>query len=148
MQRLSRNFTLAEFTRSDTASKLGLSNEPSAEHLANLKVTALGLEMVRLALYEYAVRVHSGYRAPAVNEAVGGTPTSAHAEGYAADITVDSYTPLEVAKRLRESTVAFDQLIYEPSRGVVHISFDPRLRREILTQKGGAGTPIVPGIVP
>lgn len=146
--RLSRNFTLNEMTRSDTARKLGLSNQPTPEHLANLKVTALGLEMVRTTLYDYPVTVHSGYRAEAVNKAVGGTDTSAHAEGYAADITVESYTPLDVAKRIRESTVPFDQLIYEPSRGVVHISFDPRLRRQVLTQKGGPGTPILQGIVP
>ena len=56
-------------------------------------------------------------------------------------------TPVEVARALDASTLAFDQLIYEASRNINHISFDPRMRREVKTQKKGAGTPVVWGIV-
>lgn len=150
-ERLTPNFTLAELIRSTEAHIKGLDNTPGPEHLANLRVTAYGLEAVRklLALAigrPVVVNVTSGYRSPAVNAAVGGTPTSAHALGLAADITVPGLTAIELA-RLLEDKLPYDQLILESSRGIVHISFDPRLRMQALTQKGAAGTAIVPGIL-
>lgn len=141
--KLTPNFLLAEFTRSDTAARLQMSNEPGADHLANLRLTALGMEMVRLIIGK-PIRITSGYRAPAVNRLVGGAPTSAHALGYAADFIVPSLGLAETARRLA-GRLPYDQLIYEHGR-CVHISFDPRLRGEELTQRGGAGTPLEPGI--
>lgn len=147
--RLSRHFQLSEFTRSDTATARGIDNEPDAEHLANLRVTALGFEQVRSLLDDRVVHITSGYRSPALNRAVRGVANSAHALGFAADFTVDGMTALQVCQRIRDSRIAFDQLIYEKSRGVAHLSFDPtRLRREVKTQAGGPGTAVVWGIVP
>jgi zinc D-Ala-D-Ala carboxypeptidase len=142
--KLTPNFLLAEFTRSETAARLQLSNEPNAEHLANLRVAALGMEMVRLILGK-PIRVTSGYRAPAVNRAVGGTATSAHALGFAVDFIVGNLG-LAAAARALVGRLPYDQLIYEHNR-CVHISFDPRLRGEELTQRGGAGTRLEPGIL-
>lgn len=145
-EKLSPNFSLAELTRSTEAFVKGLDNSPGPpEHLANLRLTALGLEMVRVIVGK-PVNVTSGYRSPAVNAAVGGTPTSAHALGLAADITVPGLTAIELA-RLLEQKLPYDQLILESSRGIVHISFDPRLRMQALTQRGGPGTPIEQGIL-
>ena len=147
--RLTRHFMLSEFTRSSTADARGLDNSPGTEHLANLRLTALGLEQVRALLDDRMIRITSGYRSPAVNRAVGGVANSAHALGFAADFTVDGMTTLQVCQRIRDSRIAFDQLIYEKSRGIAHLSFDPtRLRRQVLTQAGGPGTPVVPGVVP
>lgn len=146
MTELTPNFTLAEFTASDTAKRMGDPNKPTAAHLANIKATALGLEQVRRMLGNAPVRITSGYRNKAVNEKVGGVPTSAHALGYAADITVDGIGHREVAERIRDSVLVFDQVIWEPSRGIVHISFDPRLRREVKTQRGGPGSPVTWGV--
>ena len=142
--RLTPNFLLDEFTRSDEAARRKLSNAPTPEHLANLRLTALGMEMVRLILGK-PVHITSGYRSPALNRAVGGTPTSAHPMGYAADFKVAGMRLVDVARALA-GRLPYDQLIYEHGR-CVHISFDPRLRGEELTQRGGAGTPLEPGIV-
>jgi len=146
--RLSRNFSLSEFTRSDTAKRLGLLNDPSRDDLTNIKVTALGLEQVRRVLDGRSIRITSGYRNRAVNAAVGGVSNSAHAKGFAADITVRGLTAFEVAKEISLSDIAFDQLIYEKGRNIVHISFDPRLRGEVLSQHHGPSGGTMQGIVP
>jgi len=139
---LSRHFTLAEFTRSDKANQLGDPNTPDDRHLRNLHALACGMEQIRAILGHKPITITSGYRNPRVNAAVGGVPHSAHALGYAADFAVKGLTSLRVAERLMTSDLAFDQLIHEPSRKIVHISFDPRMRREVKTQEGGPGSPV------
>jgi zinc D-Ala-D-Ala carboxypeptidase len=143
---LSEHFSLEEFTRSAEAGRLGLSNAPSAAHLTNLRWTAELLEEVRTRAGGRAMTIHSGYRAPAVNAAVGGVPTSAHALGYAADITVEGMTALDLCELIAESGIAFDQVIYEKSRGICHVSFDPRCRNECKTQAAGPGSTVVWGL--
>ena len=142
---LSRHFALAEMTASDTARSLRIDNKPTSEHLANLRILALGLEQVR-AILGHPIVIESAYRNPRVNEAVRGVPNSAHALGLAADFTCPALTPLSAARRIRASRLAFDQLILESDRGICHISFAPALRREVLTQAGGPGSPTTPGL--
>jgi hypothetical protein len=137
---LSRNFTLAEMTASDAARDLGEKNVPTAEHLGNLRTLALGMEQVRAILGGKPSTIESAYRTAKMNDAVGGVADSAHALGLAADFTVDGMSALAMARTLRASWLVFDQLILETSRGVCHVSFAPALRREVLTQAGGAGT--------
>jgi putative chitinase len=144
--KLSPNFMLTEFTRSAIAKKRGLSNEPTAEHIANLRKLSIALEAVRT-LVGRAVIITSGYRSPTVNAAVGGVPGSAHGLGHACDIRVHDTSAKVLARLIRDSDMRFDQLILETNRGVVHLSVDPRLRQQVLTQAGGPGTPIVQGIV-
>lgn len=146
--RLSAHFTLAEFTRSDKAIELGEPNQPTRAHLSNLQRLAAGMEKVRAICGNRAITITSGYRNPRVNRAVGGVPTSAHALGHAADFTVAGLTPMAAAGLIRDSALGFDQLILETSRGIVHLSFDPRARRQVLTQKGGPGSPVEEGLVP
>ncbi|MDB5695775.1 MAG: Peptidase [Sphingomonas bacterium] len=140
MTRLSRHFTLAEMIASDAARALDIANLPTAAHLANLRTTALGMEQVRAVLGNRPITIESAYRARRVNEAVGGVPNSAHAQGLAVDFTVAGLSASAAARMLQASWLVFDQLILEVSRGVCHISFAPELRREVLTQAGGAGT--------
>ena len=72
MVRLSKNFTLAEFIKSQTATRKGLDNTPGAEHLENAK--ALFENVVQKVRDKFGVTViNSGYRGPALNEAVGGS---------------------------------------------------------------------------
>jgi zinc D-Ala-D-Ala carboxypeptidase len=141
--KLSEHFTLEEFLRSDKADELGNDNQPTAKHLEHLRITAAGFERVRAILGDQPLKIMSGYRNPAVNKAVGGTPTSAHPMGYAGDFRHPALTPLQCARKLRDSSLMFDQLILETSRDIVHISFDPKNRRMVGEQRLGPNTPIV-----
>lgn len=141
---LSPNFSLEEFTLSATATGLGIDNAPTPEHLENLRALAARMEEVR-ALFGKAIIITSGYRNPALNAAVGGVPTSDHALGFAADFHVHGLHDLEASKVIRDSRLAFDQLIYEKNR-CVHLSFHPRMRRQVLRQPGGPGSKVHVGL--
>lgn len=144
--RLSKHFTLAEFTRSDTAARLKVGNAPTPEHLAHLIRLAGALEEARAVLGDRPIRITSGYRNATVNRAAGGVPNSHHAQGWAADFHVDGLSDLQAAQALAASDLRFDQLIYEPGR-CVHLSVAPRLRGERLTQRR-AGAACERGINP
>ena len=144
--KLSAHFSLEEFTISSKALSMGVKNDPTPAHLENLKHLAERMEAVRV-LFNRPIEITSAYRNPQVNAAVGGVPTSAHALGHAADFHVDGMTDLAVAKSVRDSGLKFDQLIFEKSR-CVHISFDPRLRRQVLRQPGGPGSTVYNGLEP
>lgn len=143
---LTPNFSLEEFTLSSAALSLGIENTPTPEHLENLKALAARMEEVR-ALFGKRIEITSGYRNPQVNAAVGGVKTSAHALGHAADFHVADMRDLDAAKRIRDSKLKFDQLIFEKNR-CVHISFDPQLRRQVLRQPGGPGSKVFKGLEP
>lgn len=77
-----RYFSFSEMTRTDT----GLDNRPTTwEQVENLMVTANRLDTIR-GKFGKAVRVNCAFRSKAVNDRVGGVPTSAHTQGLAADI--------------------------------------------------------------
>lgn len=140
MRKLSRWFTLDELTHSETAARYGISNDPTPAAMANLRLLAGVLDRAREYL-GHPVFVSSGYRATAVNRAVGGKPTSAHVHGLAADITCPGFgPPIEVAKALANSGIEFDQIIHEFGRWV-HISIpkpgtEPRRQRLTINQSG------------
>jgi len=75
---LSEHFSLEEFIRSDTAKRLEKRQQADAAASGTFEATAAGFEKVRALLGGQALKITSGYRNPAVNKAVGGTPTSAH----------------------------------------------------------------------
>lgn len=110
---------------------------PPADILPHMMGLALGLERVRAFLGK-PMLVSSGYRSPEVNRAVGGSAVSAHCQGYAADFICPGFgEPMEVAKAIRDSGIVYDQLIAEGTW--VHLSFDPRMRRQALTAHFGGG---------
>ena len=131
---LTPHFTLEEFTTTSTS----LDNTPSKETLEVLRTTAFYMEQVRELLGNVSIKVNSGYRSPEVNAKAGGSKTSAHLLGYAVDFTASGHTPLTIANVLAKSNLKFDQLIYEGTW--VHISFDPKMRREVLTAHRNGGT--------
>ena len=140
---LSNNFTLEQFTFSETAVRKGLDNVPSPEQIVNLTELAQALERVQL-LLGFPLSIHSAFRSPKVNAAVGGSSTSAHMEGYAADFTCKEFgTPLEVCKAVAESDILFDQIIHEYQEWC-HLSIDPRMRKMLLTKN--VGTPYTEGL--
>ena len=109
---LSEHFTLEELTVSEAAARQGLSNEPTGGALENLKRLAEFLEDVR-ALVGKPIRINSAYRSPEVNAAVGGSKTSQHCFGCAADIRVPGMTPDEVVRLITDSDLEYDQCIRE-----------------------------------
>lgn len=124
--KLTHHITLAELTTSTTAQRLGLDNTPAPELLPRLVRTAEMLERIRSTL-DAPITVTSGYRAPAVNRAVGGVTSSDHAQGHAADIVAPGYgTPYQIAKLLAPlvSTLGIGQLILEGVKGKqwIHVS--------------------------
>lgn len=80
------NFTLAELCRSATAFRDGISNTPTTEHQQNLIYLAQTVLQPIRDFFGEPIVVSSGYRGPALNKAVGGSPTSHHCNGCAADI--------------------------------------------------------------
>ncbi len=139
---LSLHFSLQEAIRSDAAKAIKSDNMPTPEHLTAMKAAALSMEHVRKILGGLGISIKSWYRNPVVNASVGGTSTSDHANGWAIDFTHSKLSPLKVAQILRDSGLAYDQLILESGRNIVHISFAPRLRQMTGHQPAGPGSPI------
>lgn len=114
--KLSPHFTLAEFTYSQTASRMGLDNTPTPEAYKNLELLAGVMEEVRRICGNLPVMITSGYRSPEVNAACGGSTTSAHMSGLAADFHIPEFgTPYDVCKALEAymEVLSIDQLIWE-----------------------------------
>jgi hypothetical protein len=122
------NFTLAELTVSETAERHGIDNTPTPEHLENLQRLAEFLETVKTALGGKPVMINSAYRGPAVNEKVGGSKSSQHMVGCAADIRIPGMNPDQVCRAIIAADLPFDQLIrefYDPAKaagGWTHVS--------------------------
>jgi hypothetical protein len=139
---LSEHFTLAEMTVSETAARQGLNNTPDADSTANLKRTCAMLEKVR-ALVGGPIVVTSGYRGPAVNAAVGGSKTSAHMTGRAADTNRPGLTPRQFAEKVKPKMKEFgiDQMILEFDSwvhlGIARVGETPRC--QILTINNSTG---------
>jgi len=129
---LSPSFSLSELVYSETAEQKGIDNTPPPEVVENLKRLAAGLEAVRV-LLGAPLEISSGYRCPALNEAVGGSSTSQHMQGLAVDFECPAFgSPLEVARAIQRSDLEFDQCILEYGRWV-HLSFGDAPRRRLLT---------------
>src|SRR5210317_153241 len=136
---LSKNFTMAEFIKSDTATKLGIDNTPEGEHLENAK--ELFENVVQKVRDHFGPTViNSGYRCPELNEAVRGSKTSQHCHGEAADIEVPGVANGDLAQWIVDN-LEFDQVILEfytpgqPSSGWVHVTYkkDGSNRNKALT---------------
>jgi hypothetical protein len=132
---LTPHFSLEELT---TTQQRQYDNTPPKDVAAALNRTAACMEEVRRLLGDHVVTVNSGYRSPEVNRAVGGARNSAHLSGHAVDFVCRRFgSPRTVCEALAASTLAFDQLIEEGRW--VHISFDPRNRKQVLTKARGGG---------
>ena len=133
----SEHFTLEEMCFSKTAARLEIDNTPGPIETANLKLVVSFLEKIRTLLGDKPIVVHSGYRAPEVNKAVGGVVTSAHCFGLACDFVCPDFgTSYEVALAILKSDIEYDQLILEC--GWVHVGLAKGgmlSRREALTKR-------------
>jgi hypothetical protein len=130
--RLTPNFSLEQLIDSETAERERIDNTPAPEIVKNLRLLAQGLEQVRT-LTGFPLEISSGYRSPELNRHVGGSKTSQHTQGKAADFTCAEFgSPVDIIKAIRDSDIDFDQCILEYARWV-HISFSAAPRGKVLT---------------
>jgi hypothetical protein len=151
---LSPNFTLSEMTKSETALRHDLDNTPGDEEIGNLKTLCEKVLQPVRDHYGKGVKVNSGFRHPNVNAAVGGSKTSDHCKGQAADIEIPGVANADLAQWISEN-LDYTQLILEfytpgvPDSGWVHVSYNPNdLKKQILTAtKKDGKTVYLPGLV-
>lgn len=129
--KISKNFTFAEFTKSDTAKRLHINNAITSWEVRD-NIIALVEDVLQPLRDAWGgpLFINSGYRCPELNEAVDGVPTSQHVKGQAADVGVTD--PLALAKLAIKKKITFDQMIVYPS--FVHFSYkkDGKNRGEVL----------------
>ena len=153
MVTLSKNFTLQEYIKSQTALRQGIDNTPSDEHLESAK--KLFEQVVQPVRDHFGVTViNSGYRGPALNAAVGGSATSQHCKGEAVDIECPGTPNYDVAKWI-EDNLDYDQLILEfytpgiPDSGWVHVSYksEGNRKQSLTAMKEDGKTVYKPGLI-
>jgi len=140
--KLSEHFDLSEFIKSDFAIRNSIDNTPSQEIITRLQQLCCNvLESVRLH-YNKPIKINSGYRGSALNKAIGGSESSQHCKGEAADIEIMGVDNRELALWIK-ANIDFDQLILEfydkkekdPNSGWVHVSYvsNSKNRKSVLT---------------
>jgi zinc D-Ala-D-Ala carboxypeptidase len=151
---LTKNFTLAEMTKSETALRHGLENNPGEQELAAMKLLAEKVLQPVRDHFKKGVKVNSAYRHPDVNQRVGGSRNSDHTRGQAADIEIPGVANAELAQWIKDN-LEFRQLILEfytpgiPDSGWVHVSYVAEdNKKEVLTATRKDGkTVYLPGLV-
>jgi 4-hydroxy-3-methylbut-2-en-1-yl diphosphate synthase IspG/GcpE len=130
--KLSKNFTRAEIEHSNTAKRLGISNEMSEEHLENMQhlIDRL-IQPLRDSIGP--IRVSSGYRSKALNRAIGGSLKSQHSKGQALDLQFWQNGKMMnelVYDWILDSNIEFDQMINEFDFSWIHISLKKKSNRK------------------
>jgi hypothetical protein len=154
MTQLTVNFSLHELSKSETALRMGLDNTPDDEATENLRLLCEKVLQPVRDHYGKGVKVNSAYRSPESNAAVGGSKTSDHCKGMAADIEIPGVANADLAQFIMDN-LSYTQLILEfytpgiPDSGWVHVSYDPNnLKKQELTATKVAGkTQYLPGLV-
>lgn len=129
-------FSITEFLNSNAAEKHQVSNIPSDEELLavlmNIKALVDNVLDPLRAMIGRPIIITSGYRSPRVNELVGGSKTSQHLTGKAADFHVQGYTPQQMAAVYQTIQMCFDfdQLIFYPSKNIIHVSWNGNKNRQ------------------
>lgn len=133
---LSANFSLAEFTKSQTALRKGIDNTPDQPAIDNMKKLCTAILQPVRDHFGIPFTPSSGYRSPELCIAVGSTIKSQHSKGQAVDFEVPGVSNMELAEWIRDN-LEFDQLILEcytgGNTGWVHCSYVHEPRKEVLT---------------
>jgi zinc D-Ala-D-Ala carboxypeptidase len=152
--RLSTHFSLSEFTKSQTALRRGISNTPGEREIQNLISLCENVLEPARRHFGRPMNVNSGFRSVELNAAIGGSRTSQHCKGEAADVEIAGISNGELAAFFFDVT-PYDQLILEfhdpktPSSGWVHISYRGSAGRQqsLITLDGRAYAPWEPAAV-
>ena len=135
---LSKNFSLEEMERSQTAQRMGIKNKAGSGEIKNLTDLCYNVLEPCRAKFDKPIRISSGYRSEELCVAIGSKKTSQHALGMAVDMEIPSESNLKVALWL-QNNVDFDQLILEyytgeANSGWIHVSFhEGNNRKQVLT---------------
>jgi len=133
--KLSGHFSLAELTKSQTAVRKGIDNQPTLDHIENLTELCTHVLVPTRRNFGKPMVISSGYRSEELCEAIGSSKNSQHAKGEAADFEMFGVDNKELAKYIKNNLV-FDQLILEfynpddPSSGWVHCSYNKEENRK------------------
>lgn len=148
--RLSKNFKLEEFLLSQTAARNGIDMTPSDEIIESLARLCQDVLQPAREVIGSPFFITSGYRPPILNRLIGGSPTSAHMFGRAADFVVMDHTPYQVADFISGMNLPYDQLIHEFGRwvhiGIAKTGNTPRLE-DLTASRFGQSTQYQRGIV-
>lgn len=152
--KLSNNFTLSEMIKSDTALRHDMDNTPGDVEIENLRKLCVNVLQKVRDHYGKGVKVNSGFRHPEVNAKVGGSKTSDHCMGQAADIEIPGVPNAELAEWIKDNC-EFRQLILEfytpgvPDSGWVHVSYvEGDNKKQVLTaMKENGKTVYKPGLI-
>ena len=142
---LSKNFSLEEMERSQTAQRMGIKNKAGSGEIKNLTDLCYNVLEPCRAKFDKPIRISSGYRSEELCVAIGSKKTSQHALGMAVDMEIPSESNLKVALWL-QNNVDFDQLILEyytgeANSGWIHVSFhEGNNRKQVLTFDGTSYT--------
>lgn len=126
---LSKNFSLREMTKSQTATRKGIPNKPTGTHQSNLVLLCQNILQPIREHFKKPVRITSGYRSAELCVAIGSSVNSQHAKGQAADFEITGISNQVLAEYINEN-LNYDQLILEfwnksdPNSGWVHCSFN------------------------
>ncbi len=133
---LSKNFNLVELTKSQTAERKGISNDPSPDHLENLRLLCERVLQPVRDHFNHVVSVSSGYRSPQLSAAIGSSVDSQHCKGMAADFEIYGTPNNEVFNWIK-GNLLYDQMILEfwnsdePNSGWLHVSYNPESSENI-----------------
>ena len=138
MGTISKNFSFAEFEKSDTAKRLRITNVITTTEVRDaVKALVKNVLQPLRDAWGGPLKINSGYRCKALNEAVGGVESSQHRKGQAADVACTD--PYALAKLVKSMRLDFDQCIVYPD--FLHISYkkDGEQRGQILYAKSYKG---------
>ena len=133
---LSKNFSLAEMTKSQTATRMGMDNNPSEDEVENLRLLCERVLQPVRDHFNHVVSISSGYRSPQLCSAIGSSVDSQHAKGMAADFEIYGTPNNEIFNWIK-GNLLYDQMILEfwnedePNSGWLHVSYNPESSENI-----------------
>jgi zinc D-Ala-D-Ala carboxypeptidase len=134
---LTQNFTLHEMTKSETALRFNMANDPTNTEIENLRILCENVLQKVRNYYGMGVKVNSGFRHPLVNAKVGGSTMSDHCNGIAADIEIPGIANADLAQWIVDNC-EFRQVILEfYTAGCAGLGLGPRELQPCRQQKAG-----------
>jgi len=103
MTQLTKNFSLHELTKSETAARHDMENNPGPAEIGNLTELAGKIHQPIRDHFQKGVHINSGFRHPDVNAKVGGSRTSDHCKGMAADLEIPGVANAELAEWVKDN---------------------------------------------